>query len=173
MDIPKYAIAENERRCWVERVKGIDLDLPSSALVCDLYLEGSRLRLRSVQRADGSRQYKLCKKYATDDAFSGAIVNTYLSPEEHALLSDLPGRRIRKRRHWWQEGDNRFGVDVFEGELSGLVLCEIEKPTREALLAVEFPSWATLEVTEDPFFRGGHLSGVSAAELADKLRSLR
>jgi len=166
--IPKYARLENERRRLV--VTPPDLTGLAFRLVEDLYVEGTRLRLRAMtDSATGARELKLCKKYGGPDPVSAPIVNIYLTEAEHAALAALPGRPIRKRRYRAPHGDRTFGLDVFEGELQGLMLCEAEAESREAILAVVFPPWAGREVTEDPFFTGGILCRLTAAELAARL----
>jgi hypothetical protein len=168
MDIPKYAKLENERRFLV--FDPPDLSGARVRLIEDLYLDDSRLRLRAITAFDGEpRQFKFCKKYGSDDPASGPIVNIYLSPEEHAVLCGLPGRRLRKRRYTVAHGGRSFSVDVFEGALAGLVMCEAEAESAEAIRALAFPSWARREVTADPFFSGGNLARIGAEDLRARL----
>jgi CYTH domain-containing protein len=60
-------------------------------------------------------------------------------------------------------------VDVFSGDLTGLVLAEIEQTTPEALAAISAPDWTVGEVTQDARFQGGLLARMSATELAKLL----
>lgn len=170
MTIPKYAVLENERRFLVAKTP--DLAGAAVRLIEDFYIDGARLRLRTVTHFDGhAPEYKFCKKYPSDDPASGAIVNIYLTAEEHAVLARLPGRPVRKRRYRTAWGGRGYGVDVFEGALAGLVLCEAEAATPEAIRALAFPPWATREVTGDVFFTGGNLAGLNAEELKERLKS--
>jgi len=171
VQIPKYAKLENERRFLVTECP--DLSAARSRLIEDLYISEGRLRLRTVIQADGARAFKLCKKYHSADPASGPIVNIYLSASEHAVLSRLPGRALRKRRHDLVWRQNTLAVDVFEGPLAGLVLCEAEAETAEAIGRVAFPPWAALEVTADAFFSGGNLARLTAAALHSRLSSAR
>lgn len=66
-----------------------------------------------------------------------------------------------------------FSIDVFEGELEGLVLCETEAAGLAELMAVEPPAYAKQEVTEDPFFTGGNLCRTTRADLLRKLSTFR
>ena len=168
-DIPKYALLENERRFLVAAAP--DLAASRVRRIEDRYLDGGCLRLRRITHFDGRPpEFKLCKKYGSADPASGPIVNIYLTAEEHAALAALPGRPLAKRRHTVEHGGRGFSVDVFDGALAGLILCEAEAPSPEAIRALAFPPWASREVTDDPFFTGGHLAGVTAAELAARLR---
>jgi CYTH domain-containing protein len=171
-DIPKYALLENERRFLVRRPP--DLAGTRARLIEDRYLDGGRLRLRRVTHLDGSpTEHKLCKKYGSADPASGPIVNIYLTEAEHAALAALPGRPLGKRRHTVLYDGRAFSVDVFEGALAGLVMCEAEAPTVEAIRALKFPPWAGREVTDDRFFSGGCLCAITAVELAARLATER
>ena len=170
MTLPKYAKLENERRFLVDAARLPDLAGLPFRRIEDRYVIGTRLRLRSMtDSATGARELKFCKKYPGDDPVSGPITNLYLSEAEHAVLAALPARVISKRRYRLDHDGRGFGVDVFEGELVGLRLCEAEAESREAILALAFPPWAAREVTADPFFTGGNLSTITAAELARRL----
>ena len=172
MTVPKYARLEHERRFWVASAP--DLSAAPVRLIDDLYLDDSRLRLRAITHPDAAaREFKLCKKYGSDDPASGPIVNIYLSGAEHAMLSNLPGRALRKRRYTVSHDGRGFSVDVFEGLLAGLVLCEAEAGSAEAIAALTFPPWAAREVTADPFFTGAELARSTAAQLKARLDAMR
>ncbi len=172
METPKYSLLENERRFLVESLAEVDLDLENYVQINDLYLPNTNMRLRRAASTDGSVTYKLCKKYPANDYYSVAIVNVYLSLEEYSLFAALPSRKLSKRRYRVLDGDDWLGINVFEGQLAGLVLCEAEMPTREQIYSFQFPMWATTEVTEDVFFTGGHLSQVTSEEFQTKLSSM-
>ncbi len=169
--VPKYAQLENERRFLVGDCP--DLSSIPFRLIDDLYLTGTRLRLRKVTYSDGtSTEFKLCKKYPLDDSTSIPIVNVYLTEDEYRLLSQLPGSVLQKRRYRRVFGEMTFAIDVFQDELAGLTLCEVESPSVEKLTNITLPPWAAVEVTSDPFFHGGNLSGIKMAELAQRLSVL-
>lgn len=171
MPIPKYALLENERRFLVAPARLPDLTGLPFRQIEDRYVTGTRLRLRSMTDSEtGVRDLKFCKKYPGGDPVSGPITNLYLTEAEHQLLSALPARTIVKRRYRLPHGGRSFGIDLFGGELSGLMLCEAEAEGREAIMALAFPPWAVREVTDDPFFSGGNLCAVTAAELEVRLR---
>ncbi len=171
-ETPKYALLEHERRFLV--LDPPDLASSPARLIEDIYFDCGRLRLRRITHFDGSAtDLKLCKKYGSADPLSGPIVNIYLSPDEYAALAVLPGRPLRKRRHRIAHGDRWFGLDVFEGDLAGLMLLEAEANSAAAIRSLAFPPWAALEVTADPFFTGGNLAGVGAPELQGQLARRR
>ena len=64
-------------------------------------------------------------------------------------------------------------LQQFQDELAGLVMCEVEAGGVEELMQIEMPEYAVAEVTEDPFFTGGHLCRTSRDELARRLGEIR
>ena len=59
------------------------------------------------------------------------------------------GRRLHKRRHVVPDGDRRVEVDVYEGDLDGLVVAEIEFASEEEAREFEPLDWLGEEVTGD------------------------
>lgn len=166
MAIPKYAKLEIERRFLVNPTKAPDLAGLPFRRIEDRYLDGTRLRLRAItQSATGARELKFCKKYEGGDALAGPVVNTYLTEAEHAALAAIAAATIAKRRY----RVDGFGLDVFEGALDGLMICEAEALTIETAQALVFPGWTAREVTADPFFTGGALCRIGAVELSARL----
>jgi CYTH domain-containing protein len=115
---------------------------------------------------------KLNKKLESDSSYFRTISRILLSPDEYEALDRLEGDRLRKIRHYHHDRGRVFSVDVLEGELQGLVLCETEAEGLDELMPIEPPAFAKLEVTEDPFFTGGNLCRTTRAELLRKLSAL-
>ena len=166
---PKYAHIERERRFLVDRVTRPDLaDLPFVEIE-DRYLEGTRLRLRRMRdSASGAVVFKLTKKYETGDVRARPIVTAYLTDAEYQVFATLPARRLVKRRYKVETEGGTFGIDLFQGELEGLALAEIETADQAALSALIVPDWA-IQVSDDPRFEGGYLSQLTAVEMAASL----
>jgi adenylate cyclase len=63
------------------------------------------------------------------------------------------GARLEKRRHAYPlNGDLTVEVDVYEGELEGLIIVEVEFPSEGAAEAFQPPNWFAAEVTDDARF---------------------
>ncbi len=169
--LPKYARWEHERRFLIAPTADRPWDGSASKQIEDRYLDAGRLRLRRIRSPEGPT-YKLCKKFPHETAYSQPIVNIYLGAEEYQALRALPGHGLCKRRFRHTYDGHEFAVDVFEGALSGLVLCEIEADSLDELMAVPVPSAFHAEVTADPAFQGGRLCRTSTDELAGHLRRL-
>jgi CYTH domain-containing protein len=167
----KYTRVEYERRFlvlpqadWRSAVE------PYSKTFEDKYLRQTRLRLRILTDTDtGRRVIKLTKKSESPSPYYQTISRILLSPGEYGLLDALAGDRLRKTRYYHHYHDRVFSIDVFEGALDGLVLCETEADGIEELMSARPPAYAMHEVTEDPFFTGGNLCRATRADLLRKL----
>jgi CYTH domain-containing protein len=140
----------------------------------DKYLRQGRLRLRIQTDTDtGRRLIKLTKKFESESPYFQRIGRILLSPTEHDFLAALEGDPLRKTRHYYLNNHldrgRVFSVDVFEGELDGLILCETEADGLEELMSVQAPAFVGQEVTEDPFFTGGNLCRTTRSDLLRKL----
>jgi len=66
-----------------------------------------------------------------------------------ALWALTEGRRLEKRRYVLPRRDLRIEVDVYGGELEGLIVAEVEFATEEDAKAFDPPDWFGEEVTGD------------------------
>jgi CYTH domain-containing protein len=154
---PHYAAIERERR-WLCR------DVPRERIVLsetitDIYVTGTRLRLREARPVNGGAPMLKLTRKADVDIHTRLITSIYLPEEEFAVLAELmPGARIKKLRHRLEAMEGiTVAVDEFQGELTGLVLAEAEFETPEQLAAFPNPDFAIREVTGDLRFTGGYL----------------
>jgi CYTH domain-containing protein len=170
----KYTRVEYERRFLVSPRADWQRAVESySKTFEDKYLRQGRLRLRVLTDSDtGRRIIKLTKKSESPSPYFQTISRILLSPGEYDLLAGLAGDRLTKTRYYHNDRGRVFSVDVFGGELAGLVLCEVEASGLDELMAVEPPDYAQAEVTEDTFFTGGNLCRITRAELLRKLSTV-
>jgi len=68
------------------------------------------------------------------------------------------GRRIEKTRYEEHRADRMIEIDIYHGELSGLLTAEVEFPDRAASAAFQPPPWFGTEVTEDERYKNKHLA---------------
>jgi CYTH domain-containing protein len=153
-DIPRYAIAEIERR-WLVDATGVgDLELVPFCRYEDLYIDGSRLRLRKITEPDGSALFKLGKKYGKRSALLEPITTLYLDETEYLQLRHLPGSAASKRRYTIAGGS----LDVYERPIPGLMVFELEFKDEEAARKYQPPPFATREITEEARYSGFQLA---------------
>ncbi len=75
------------------------------------------------------------------------------------LWSLTEGRQVVKRRYFVPlEGGLTAEVDVYDGELDGLVTGEVEFPDADTARAFEAPEWLGRDVTEDPRYANQKLA---------------
>lgn len=169
----KYARFELERRFLVGSPPD-GLERGRSWRILDRYVEGTRLRLRRMESADGGEVVlKLGQKetLVPPDYGRMTITTLYLSPAEYDVLAALPALELRKRRHEVRHAGRSFGLDVFEGALTGLVLAETGFETDEEMDGpLDLPSWVAADVTGDLRYTGGELVRLSAAEAVALVR---
>ena len=114
---------------------------------------------------------KFTQKFApdTDDLSRTTITNTYLNPIEADTLAIFEANEIRKNRYHFEFEGRQFSVDMFLGDLFGLVLAEVSFDNDDELENFSPPPFALAEVTNNELFSGGRLSQLSFADLKDEL----
>lgn len=124
--------------------------------------EGGITRVRIQSREGKAPSAELTVKGpASSDGLESAEVNCEITVgKATALLDAFPGPRLVKDRYATPYAGRAWEVNVFHGENAGLVLAEIEFPSREAaeaLRAEDVPPWIGEEVTNDPRYRSANL----------------
>lgn len=166
----KYACLERERRFLLARAPD-PAEGDQVLHIEDRYLEGSRLRLRLVRRDGQDPVYKLGQKIRVVPAHPSTVAHTtlYLDRGEYESLRRLGGRTLTKTRTLRTWHGLTLAVDVFAGELEGLVLAEVD--LGEAAELPASPLWPSSdEVTQDERFTGGALASTSREQLRRALR---
>lgn len=164
----KYARVERERRYLLQ-------DLPEGLTradphlqITDNYITGTRLRLRKVREPRSNKwTAKFTQKFAPnpEDLSRTIITNTYLNALEAETLSVFNSNEIRKNRYYFDFEGRRFSVDMFLGDLFGLVLAEVSFDRDEDMDRFATPPFALADVTQDPVFSGGRLCEMTFAEV--------
>lgn len=171
----KYARIERERR-YVLR------DLPEGLTrvephlqITDNYITGTRLRLRKVRDPRTNKwTIKLTQKFAPDpkDLSRTIITNTYLNALEAETFAVFEGNEIRKNRYPFDFEGKKFAIDMFLGDLFGLVLAEVSFDSDEEMDAYAKPPFALAEVTNNDLFSGGRLSQLTFADLRQEIMTI-
>ena len=168
----RYARIELERRYLLSDLpEGITRADPHLQIT-DNYLTGTRLRIRKVREPQTNKwTVKFTQKYAPNpnDLSRTAITNTYLNALEAEVLSLFDTNEIRKNRYYFDFEGRKFSVDMFLGDLFGLVLAEVSFETDEELDNFPKPPFALLEVTNDLLFTGGRLCEMTFADVRKEI----
>ena len=164
----KYARVERERRYLLRDLpEGITRADPHLQIT-DNYITGSRLRIRKVRDPRTNKwTVKFTQKFAPEpnDLSRTIITNTYLNALEAEILSVFNSNEIRKNRYPFEFEGRKFGIDMFLGDLFGLVLAETSFDTDEELDNFLTPPFALADVTNEPLFSGGRLSELTFSEI--------
>lgn len=148
----KYAVVERERRYLLA---SLPEGVTSTKEISDRYVNGTRLRLREVREDDGTVTRKLGHKIRlTDGPAEVACTSLYLDDEEWALLSALPARTLRKKRHVVATAEWLVAVDEHE---DGTLVAEIDDGDEPSNLV---PDWLDVvrDVSSDETWTGGELA---------------
>src|SRR5258706_6477020 len=168
----KYARVERERRYLLP-------DLPEGLTradhhlqITDNYITGTRLRIRKVRDPRTNKWVvKFTQKFAAnpEDLSRTMITNTYLNALEAETLAAFAANEIRKNRYPFEFGGRAFSVDMFLGDLFGLVLSEVSFESDEELDSFPKPSFALADVTNNELFSGGRLSQLTFADVRKEI----
>ena len=171
----KYARVEIERRFLLAALPA-EVDPRSGYRTLeDLYFPGTSLRLRRATSPAGEViELKLNQKLEHDPPLPThrIITSVYLSPADYSLLDRLEGARLSKRRYAFSWKGTRFGIDVFQASLRGLVLAEAEALSEASLDSVPTLPVRHVEVTAEPLFCGGALATGESARILERAREL-
>ena len=164
----RYSRIERERRYLLQ-------DLPEGLTradphvqITDNYITGTRLRIRKVRDPRTNKWVvKFTQKFAPNpsDYSRTIITNTYLNALEAESLSMFDANEIRKNRYKFQYEGREFAVDMFLGDLFGLVLAEVGFETDNELDTFPKPAFAIADVTNHELFTGGRLSQLSFEDI--------
>lgn len=171
--VSKYAKVERERRYLLQDLpEGMTRASPH-VQITDNYLTGTRLRLRKIRDPQTNKwTVKLTQKFAPDpEDFSRTLItNIYLNALEAETLAVFDAaNEIRKNRYPFEFAGRKFSVDMFLGDLFGLVLAEVSFETDEESDDFPRPPFAIADVTGSALFTGGLLCELTFAEIREEI----
>lgn len=143
-----------------------DLATKPSKMLVDVYYPSADPHplLRIRQKGDS---YEITKKVMANGTDSSHMLEhtISLSPEEFAALTAAPGKRVAKRRYDFEYQGRKAEIDVFDGDLEGLVVVDFEFTDRDNQLSFQMPDFCLADVTQEAFIAGGKLAGKSYADI--------
>jgi CYTH domain-containing protein len=169
----KYARVERERRYLLQDLPDGLTRASPHVQITDNYITGTRLRLRKVRDPQTNKwTVKFTQKFApdTEDLSRTIITNIYLNALEMEMLAVSDANEIRKNRYTFEFEGRDFSVDMFLGELFGLVLAEVSFETDEQLNNFPRPPFAIADVTKNELFTGGKLCQISFSDIREAIK---
>jgi CYTH domain-containing protein len=130
------------------------------------------LRIRKVRDPRTNKWVvKFTQKFAPhpSDLSRTVITNLYLNATEAETLSIFATNEIRKNRYYYEFEGRQYSIDMFIGDLFGLVLAESGCETDEELDSLATPSFALAEVTNIELFSGGKLSELKYEDVREEI----
>jgi CYTH domain-containing protein len=168
----KYARVERERRYLLQDLpEGLTRASPH-VQITDNYITGTRLRIRKVREPRTNKwMVKFTQKFAPNPQdFSRTIItNIYLNALEVETFAMFDANEIRKNRYPFDFEGRGFSVDMFLGDLFGLVLAEVNFETDAELDNFPRPPFAIADVTDNELFTGGRLCELSYADIREEI----
>jgi CYTH domain-containing protein len=153
--------------------------------IFDNYIENTRLRIRSVRSPETKQwSFVLQQRFPVNEQLSHwKNAEIYINETEHKIFEPFENREIkknervesnevRKNRYFLDYEGKQISIDLFLGDLWGLILAKAEFETEKELLDFETPPFSVLEVTGDPFFTGGNLVGKTFADIQSEFKNI-
>ncbi len=129
--------------CRVEDIEQGYLAIEADEVEVRLRRRGGRTEL-TVKRGEGAQRIE--KEVELD------------APRFEALWPLTDGRRVQKSRHYVPSEPGEIEVDVYRGDLNGLITAEIEFDHEQAAAAFVPADWFGPEVTGDPRYANKSLA---------------
>ncbi len=146
------------------------LDSPHKEIV-DIYIPVNREHPKLRIRKNGDK-YEITKKIKLDqnDASQQTEDTISMDIEEYTALASIPGKKVEKIRCYYKFHGKTAEIDVFKGELSGLVLVDFEFDSIEGLKQFSLPNFCLVDVTQEDFVAGGKLCGRKYKDIEQDLK---
>ncbi len=143
--------------------------------IFDNYIENTRLRLRRVRVPQTKEQsWILEHRFAADEnnLANWKISEMFLQEDEYKIFEQFEGREIRKNRYFYEHNDKQITIDLYLGELWGLVTAKAYFETETEMEHFEAPPFVIHEVTNNLFFTGENLVGKKFADVQSEFEKL-
>lgn len=144
-------------------------ELPSKKII-DRYVAGGSLHSSLRIRMNGDN-YELTRKapVSRGDASTQSETTIVLNRAEFESLSHTKSEVVEKTRYYFAHENKTAEFDVFEGDLSGLVLIDFEFGNEEEKKSFAMPDFCLADVTQEDFVAGGMLAGKSYDDIKEEL----
>lgn len=161
------------KRTYLVRYAPAQIEGARSEVIEDVYIPATVARpsLRLRLRAD---QFELTRKTAVDGDFSQQQEDTIaLSGDEHKALRALSSKLVKKRRFYCTVYGHNAEVDVYLGDLDGLMTIRFPFASDSEMRGFTPPEVCLVEVSNESFMAGGALAGRSFADVQFDLERLQ
>lgn len=160
---------ERELTFLIKEIPG-DLNQSISKEMIDLYIPGSAEHPKTRIRKQGD-SYEFTKKTPVHEGDASQLLErtVILDEQDFECLQVVDAKRVEKTRYYYARDGYQYEIDVFGGDLQGLVLVDVEFDDVESQQAFVMPDWCLADVTQETFIAGGMLAGKSYDDIGDRL----
>lgn len=104
---------------------------------------------------------EITKKYPLDgkDSSEQGEYTISLTKEEFNELSEIPGKKFRKRRYFYPFLKRTAEIDIYSDDLEGLATVDFEFSSKKEKDNFKMPEFCLTDVTQEEFVAGGFLAG--------------
>ena len=147
-----------------------NLESCESKKIIDLYIENGTNHADLRIRKNGDK-YQITRKRPVENSDSSIQEENDIQINEIEFnnLKSSKAKKIEKNRFYYKLNNNIAEIDVFEGDLKGLVLIDFEFKTDEEKNNFEKPDFCLVDVTQEEFTAGGMLAGKKYSDIEEKL----
>ena len=148
-----------------------DLKNCRSKEIIDIYIPASSEHPKLRLRKNGDKYEMTKKEQAVKGDASHQIEQTIiLTKIEFDALAKIEGKKVHKIRYYYEYKGRTAEIDVFQGELKGLVLVDFEFDRMEDKDSFEMPDFCLADVTQEDFIAGGMICGKSYKDIEKDLK---
>lgn len=142
---------------------------PSKEII-DSYIPGDVAHPNMRLRKSGSKLELTKKQPVEGNDSSHQLEQTIkLSEIEYAALDKINSKVVSKIRYQYPYFGLTAEIDIFQGELKGLVVVDFEFNTLDERDSFVMPDFCLADVTQDLFIAGGMLCGKKYADIESDL----
>lgn len=96
-----------------------------------------------------------------------------LTKQEYDALAELPNKLVHKIRYYVPYEWFTLEIDLFQDNLDGLILMDVEFPNIQTMESFSMPDFCLADVSQNNAFAGGMLCGKSYASLSLLIKHYR
>ena len=149
-------------------VKYLPSNLSSSPAkeIIDIYvpIHSDHPKLRVRKNGD---IYEITKKQPlhAGDASAQEEQTISLNADEFAVLCQVPAQKVRKIRYFVECEGHNAEIDVFQDELTGLIVADFEFENKEEKNGFIMPDFCLADITQERFIAGGVICGKTYSDI--------
>ena len=113
-----------------------------------------------VRRLNNGQSYTFAVKTGiTADGMTRNELEEEITKEEYeSMVKKQEGNTINKTRYQIYDDGYIYAIDIFSGDLAGLVYLEVEFENQEDANKFKIPNWVKRDVTADLNYKNGYLA---------------